>query len=192
MKISISFFIFVLVLMGTWALSSEDFLLDDFSAESGVSAIGTTWRSFTDRVMGGASDGSHQVTTIDGRRCVHLKGQVSLENQGGFVQVALSLEQNRRPFDASPYKGLRIWVRGNGETYYIHLRTRQTSRPWFYYQASFTAGEKWQEVEIPFSQFVPENFRTDLDTTRLTRVAIVAAKKAFSADVAVSRIELYR
>jgi hypothetical protein len=142
--------------------------------------------------MGGVSDATYQFKTIDGRRCLQLKGQVSLENQGGFVQVALSLEKSGRPFDASPYTGLRLNVRGNGETYYIHLRTPQASRPWFYYQASFVAPDQWKEVEIPFSQFVPDNFRTDLDTARLTRVAIVAAKKAFAADVAVSRIELYR
>jgi len=192
MKTSVLVLIFTLAFFGNLPLSTEDFLIDDFSKESGVSAFGTIWRSFTDRVMGGVSDAVHQFTTIDGRRCIHLKGQVSLENQGGFVQVALSLEKDRRPFDASPYEGLRLWVRGNGETYYVHLRTRQTSRPWFYYQASFAAGDSWQEIEIPFSRFIPENFRTDLDTAQLTRVAVVAAKKVYEADVAVSRIEFYR
>jgi hypothetical protein len=192
MKTSILILIFAFVLFGRPGVSSEDFLLDDFSAASGISAIGTTWRSFTDRVMGGVSDVTHQITIIDGRQCIHLKGQVSLENQGGFVQVALSLEQDRRPFDASSYKGLRIWVMGNGEQYYIHLRTRQTSQPWYYYQAPFKTEDRWQMVEIPFSQFAPENFGSSLDTTQLTRVAIVAAKKEYSADVAVSRIEFYQ
>jgi hypothetical protein len=192
MKISIMALILAVALFGRPPQSAEDFLLDDFSGDSGVSAIGTTWRGFTDRVMGGISDATYQFTSIDGKRCLQLKGQVSLENQGGFVQVALSLERNRRPFDASPYTGLRIWARGNSETYYIHLRTPQANRPWFYYQASFTAGDEWQEVEIPFSQFIPDNFRAELDTARLTRVAIVAAKKAYEADVAVSRIEFYR
>lgn len=192
MKISFLIFIFAFVLFGKSAESAEDFLLDDFSEKSGVSAIGTTWQSFTDRVMGGVSEGTHQFADVDGRRCIYLKGQVSLENQGGFVQVALSLERDGRPFDAGSFTGLRVWVRGNGETYYLHLRTRETSRPWFYYQASFMANARWQKVEIPFSQFVPENFSADLDPAQLTRVAIVAAKRAFEADVAVSRIEFYR
>jgi hypothetical protein len=184
--------ILAFALLGTSPGISEDFLLDDFSSESGVSAIGPTWRGFTDRVMGGISDATYRFTEIQGRRCLLLEGDVSLENQGGFVQVALSLEQDRRPFDASPYAGLRIWVLGNGETYYVHLRTRQTSRPWFYYQASFEAGARWQKVEIPFSQFAPENFSADLDPAQLTRVAVVAAKKAYRAEVAISRIEFYR
>ena len=167
----------------------DEFLIDDFSRD-GVSSIGTLWQTFTDRVMGGVSDGQAVYETLDGRRCLRLRGRVSLENQGGFVQAALPLAPGGGFFDASAFKGIRLLVKGNGERYYVHLRTRDSRRPWQYYVAGFDAGPEWKMIEIPFSAFEPENLQVPLDTRTLVRLAVVAAKKAFSADVAVARIEL--
>jgi hypothetical protein len=171
---------------------ASDFLIDDFSKKDGVASIGTRWRRFTDQVMGGVSEANHVFEVIEKRRCIRLRGDVSLENRGGFIQVALLLDPKGRPFDASPFRGVRLLVRGNGESYYVHLRTSSTILPWQYYSASFVAGEKWTKVELPFEKFKPENLKTDLEPSKLTRLAIVAAKKAFSADVSAAQLEFYR
>jgi len=147
--------------------SSSDFLIDDFSRDNGLSAIGTQWRQYTDQVI------------------------VSLENRGGFVQVALSLRENGRSFDASPFTGVRLWVKGNGENYYVHLRSSKTWLPWQYYEAPFFADNQWQKVEIPFERFIPQSLKAVLNPKKLKRLAVVGAKKAFKADIAVSRIEFY-
>jgi hypothetical protein len=167
------------------------FLLDDFSQE-GVSALGTPWQTFSDKVMGGISEGSARYETLDGKRCLRLRGEVSLENQGGFIQTAMPLVKAAGAFDASGFQGLRLWVRGNGRRYYVHLRTEDTRLPWQYYAAGFDAGGTWEKVDIPFSAFAGENLRPALDTRKLKRLAIVAAKEAFTADVAVARIEFYK
>jgi len=172
--------------------NSQAYLIDDFSKDDGISSLGTQWRMFTDRVMGGLSSASSGFEVIDGRRCLRLQGSVSLENNGGFVQVALPLELNGRFFDAGDFKGIRLWVRGNGENYYVHLRTDQTLRPWQYFGAEFPTSENWEEVEIPFQKFKSENFSGQLNTKKLRRIGIVAIKKEFQADIAVSRLEFYR
>ncbi len=171
---------------------SESLLIDDFSGSSGISSFGTEWRMFTDQVMGGLSTGEWDYDTIDGRRCVHLQGDVSLENNGGFVQVALPLIKEGQPFDASAYQGVRLWARGNGEAYHIHLRSSDTRRPWQYYGAKFIAESSWRMYDLPFSDFEPENMRTELKPDQLVRIAIVAIKKEFRADIAVARLEFYR
>jgi hypothetical protein len=171
---------------------SESLLIDDFSGSSGISSFGTEWRMFTDQVMGGLSTGEWDYDTIDGRRCVHLQGDVSLENNGGFVQVALPLMKEGQPFDASAYQGVRLWARGNGEAYHIHLRSSDTRRPWQYYGAKFIAEGSWRMYDLPFSDFEPENMRTELKPDQLVRIAIVAIKKEFRADIAVARLEFYR
>jgi len=165
-------------------------LVDDFTQE-GVSALGTPWRTLTDRVMGGISNGQARYETIDGKRCLRLQGVVSLENQGGFVQAAMPLVKAGGAFDAGSYEGIRLWVKGNGRRYYVHLRTEDTKLPWQYYAAGFDAGAAWEQVDIPFTAFAGENIGAALDTRKLKRLAIVAAKEAFTADVAVARIELY-
>lgn len=180
----------VCALLGLAMVSPTGFLIDDF-ARDGVSAIGTRWQTFTDRVMGGVSDGQALYETLDGRRCLRLRGRVSLENQGGFVQAALPLTLDGGLFDGSAFQGIRLWVRGNENRYYIHLRTADSRRPWQYYAAGFDAGAAWEMVEIPFSAFAPENMQTPLNRQALMRLAVVAAKQAFSADVAVARIEFY-
>ena len=83
--------------------TDSSFLIDDFSKAEGVSSIGTQWRMFTDRVMGGESTANSGYEVIDGRRCLRLKGSVSLENNGGFVQVALPLDLDGRFFDAGEF-----------------------------------------------------------------------------------------
>jgi len=171
---------------------TSTYLIDDFSNADGTSSLGTTWRMFTDRVMGGVSEATSGLEDLDGRRCLRLRGRVSLENNGGFIQVALSLTPSERPFDASEFKGVRAWVRGNGKTYHLHLRTTATRLPWQYYGAAFAAGEVWRQVDLPFDRFEPENLGTKVDPAKLERVAVVAIGEEFEADIAVSRLEFYR
>lgn len=167
-------------------------LIDDFTRTDGRSALGTEWQTFTDQVMGGVSRGSASRDTLAQRPCLRLRGEVSLENNGGFVQVALSVRRQNRLLDAGAFSGIRLTATGNGETYYIHLRTGDTRLPWQYYQAAFQADGEWREIDIPFTAFRPENLRAALDPSRIERIGVVAAKKAFDADVAVARLAFYR
>jgi hypothetical protein len=167
-------------------------LIDDFTRTDGRSALGTEWQTFTDQVMGGVSRGSAVRDTVAQRPCIRLRGEVSLENNGGFVQVALSTRRENRPLDASAFRGIRLTATGNGETYFIHLRTNDTRLPWQYYQAAFQADGQWREIDTPFTAFRPENLRAALDPSRIERIGVVAAKKAFAANVAVARLAVYR
>ncbi len=171
---------------------SESLLIDDFSGSNGISSLGPQWRMFTDRVMGGLSTADWAYETIDGRRCVRLRGDVSLANNGGFVQIALPLTEEGRPFDASAFKGVRLWAYGNGKTYHIHLRSTDNRRPWQYYGAKFIPDSSWRMVELPFSDFSPESLKAKLKTDQLVRIAVVAIGEEFTADIAVARLEFYR
>ena len=168
--------------------------IDDFSRDDGVSTLGTRWRTITDQVMGGISTGSHTFEPVDGRRAIRLRGTISLENNGGFVQAQLKFDEKERLFDASVFKGIRFWARGNGETYSVHLRSSRTWLPWQYFHGDFVAGPTWTKVELPFEEFQPESFwmSATLNPAKLKSIGIVAIEKEFEADVAVASIELYR
>jgi hypothetical protein len=167
-------------------------LIDDFSRPGLVSALNTAWRGVSDRVMGGVSREYVSRSTEDGRPSLHLQGDVRLENNGGFIQAALNLATDSRPLDASAYRGIRLMVRGNGETYSLHLRTPDNVRPWQSYRAKFTAGDGWQSIDLPFDDFAPYRLDAPLDVSRLGRLGLVAIGRAFSADVMVSSISFYR
>lgn len=173
------------------AKKPQTLLIDDFSEANGLSALGTTWRGFTDQVMGGVSTGGHTFENIDGRACIRLRGQVSLENNGGFVMISLNVGDGRQPLDAGQYRGLRMAVRGNGEDYFVHLKTSQTPGHSQYYEAAFTAPADWQTIEIPFDRFVGKNIAEPIDITQIWRIGIVGAWRKFEADIALTMIELY-
>jgi hypothetical protein len=170
---------------------NDRLLLDDFSGER--SALGTRWEGFTDQVMGGVSQMNARIESEGSESYLHLSGNVSLENNGGFIQVRLRLDEKKRSFDASGYSGVALRVRGEDQGYYVHLRTTRTIFPWSYYAREFPVSEEWTTVTLPFSEFQGEYMQSKkLNPSKLTTVAIVAAKKDFFADLYVDAVYLYK
>jgi len=165
-------------------------ILDDRSSSDLRARNGVRWRAVTDTVMGGVSAARLEPAVIGGKPCLHLAGEVSLENNGGFVQASLDLNEARL-LDASGYQGIEIEVYGNGEHYNLHLRTDDTRIVWQSYRATFQALPQWQTLRLPFALFQPHRTATPLDTRRLRRLGIVAIGKAMRADVSFARLSLY-
>jgi hypothetical protein len=170
----------------------SDMLIDNFTNSDLVSNLGTRWRGVSDQVMGGISEASVTHDIIDDLPCLRLRGDVRLENNGGFIQASLDLAPAGENIDASAYTGLRLTVRGNGEQYSVHLRTPDNVRPWQSYRAQFTAGLDWATIDLPFASFVPYRLDAPLDTTRLKRIGLVAIGRVFNADLVVSELSFYR
>ncbi len=175
----------------TNVMADDLLIIDDRTHGDYESALGTRWRLVTDGVMGGVSQGTLLADHIDDRDCLHLRGEVRLENNGGFVQAALDLT-NTAAFDATSYNGLLLDVYGNGERYNLHLRTTDNWLPWQSYRADFTATPGWQTVRLPFTDFTAYRISKPLNLTRLERIGIVAIGRAFQADLCVARVTLYR
>lgn len=174
--------------------AADERLIDDFSRPDGRSALGTAWRAVTDQVMGGRSEGSIRRLVIEGRPALCLHGQVSLENNGGFVQAILDLTPPGSPsiaLDASDFTGVRLIVKGNDETYHLHLKSTATVLPWQSYRTSFTAGPDWREVRLPFASFVPHRLVQPLDTRRLTKLGILGIGRAFETEVCLAAVGFY-
>jgi hypothetical protein len=96
-------------------------IIDDRRSGNHTASGGGNWRLVKDSVMGGVSAGQLTAEEVDGRPCLRLQGEVSTKNSGGFIQAALELETGQLR-DASGYDGVVIDVRGNGESYNLHLR----------------------------------------------------------------------
>lgn len=158
------------------ARSNDVLILDDFTRDDLISTLGTPWRGFSDQVMGGISQETIALTEINGRRCFRLTGDVRLENNGGFNQMALDLAPEGQTLNASAYTGVFLVARGNGESYGAHLRTPDCVRPWQSYRAGFVAGPEWQEIRLPFDRFEPHRLTAPLDVRHLRRLGLILAK----------------
>lgn len=166
-------------------------VVDDFSKPAPLAANGASWRLITDQVMGGVSRGTMAREIVAGRPAVRMRGKVSLENNGGFVQIALDLSPDGGTFDASGFAGIELDVLGNGEAYGLHLRTADATRPWQSYRQGFQANERWQTVRLPFAGFEAHRIEVPLDLRRLRRIGLVAIGRVFNADLAVGRAAFY-
>lgn len=166
-------------------------IIDDFRNDGRAASNGAVWELFTDQVMGGVSRGSLDRETVSGRRALRMRGDVSLDNNGGFIQMSLSLRPGQAPYDVSAYSGIEIDVIGNDETYNVHLRTTYTLRPWQSYRHSFEASGNWRRVRLPFDGFSPHRIDEPLDLKRLKRIGLVAIGREFYADVSISRLAIY-
>jgi hypothetical protein len=167
-------------------------IIDALDQEPRRATLGTRWELIADRVMGGVSSGELTREHVGGRAALRMRGDVSLENNGGFVQIALDLAPGGGVVDAREWTGIEIDVFGNDERYNLHLRTADVVRPWQSYRAEFIAAPEWRTIRLPFATFEPHRIAAPLDLARLRRLGIVAIGRAFTADVAIGKLQFYR
>jgi hypothetical protein len=148
------------------------------------------WEFVADTVMGGESRGAITPATHDGRTGMRLTGDVSLANDGGFVQMACDLADGAA-FDASGWSGIEIDVLGNDESYELRLRTCDLDKPWQSYRRAFTAPPAWTTCRFPFDAFEPHRTEAPFDPARLRRLGVVAIGRVFHADVTVAAVRLF-
>ena len=141
--------------------------------------------------MGGVSGGTLTKEKLECREAALMCGNISTDNNGGFIQIALDLAPARISFDASAFTGLEIDVLGNGESYGAHLRTEAMTRPQQSYRQGFVAGGQWQTLRLPFLKFIPHRIDIALDTKRITRIALVAIGRKFTVQLAIARLAFY-
>ena len=166
-------------------------VIDDLSREAPLATIGTRWQVVTDQVMGGVSRGALSREIVAARPAMRMRGEVSLGNNGGFVQMALDLDTDGEAIDASQWLGIELEVFGTGEAYSAHLRTLDLTRPWQSYRQGFLAPPNWQMIRLPFSGFSPHRTDIPLDLRRLKRLGLVAIGRAFAADLSIGGLRFF-
>jgi len=166
------------------ATSANAQMLEDFT-----DATADNWRFISDQVMGGVSQGRAGVEVEGGETFLRLTGTVSTENRGGFIQTRRDLPGGL-PADT---RGFVLRTRGDGQRYFLHLRTTGTVLPWQYYQAPFTPGPDWGEIRVPLSAFTASGslLRNTPRAGDVRSIALVAYGRDHLADVSLMRITLY-
>ena len=123
--------------------SAAERTLFDFTAGTNVPG----WQVVNDGVMGGVSASNFGV--INGAAV--FRGEVSLENNGGFASVRSSPSGwNLAGLDA-----FVVRVRGDGRRYKFTVRTESSFGTPIYQCAFTTRCGEWEEHRLAFKDFVP-------------------------------------
>ena len=69
----------------------------------GTTIQGNKWQFFTDDVMGGRSSGVTAIEEYKGKKCYRITGNVTTENNGGFIQKRVKIEP---PLSSYDYSGI--------------------------------------------------------------------------------------
>ena len=148
------------------------------------------WSFFTDGVMGGVSSGKAFFGKSGSDNFVRLEGRVSTANNGGFIQIRHSLEK----YLDNDIKGISIKVRGNGEEYYVFIRTTSTLLPWQFYNASFKTSKNWKVVKINLQEFQPSSIflSKTIKSSSIKSIGIVAYGRDHDAKVDISEIYFFK
>ena len=160
--------------------NGENILKDDFTNEN-------EWTYIADNVMGGMSDGGVKFNLVDSNVYALLSGNVSTENNGGFIQIRRELKN----IDLSKAKSIRVYARGNNEKYYIFLRTTGTILPWQYYSHEFTVNEEYNEFIMQIQDFKKSGslLAKQINPKKITSIGIVAYGRDHYAELYVKELE---
>ena len=184
------YIIFLLFLNFFATMSKANIFELDKLENPGITTQGERWSFFTDRVMGGLSEGQVTVSNQNNTTCYKMTGNVTTENNGGFIQIRTLMNPL---INAKEYKGIYIKVFGNNKNYSLFIRTRLTLAPWQYYSYSFLSKNEWLEIKAPFEDFKKSNFYQPkkLSNQNIKSIGLVAAFDDFYADICLAEIGLY-
>ena len=177
----------LLLTFTTTISASNEALSFPFNADSGK-----YWQYVSDRVMGGVSNGQVTLEQDGEMYYARLTGNVSTRNNGGFIQLRSRVSFANSEKEGQNLQGVRLNVRGNGETYEIHITPNDRAYYGDYYSATFKADSDWKMVDLPFNTFERKRYNTSkLDAKNIRSFSITAYGRDFFSDVSVSTIEFY-
>ena len=135
--------------------------------ECGACGQARPWQLVSDVVMGGISKGQldHDDTGI-----AVFHGDLSLENDGGFVTASLEVP----PLDLAPCTGLRVQARGDGRRYRLTLRGEGMSDGVRYQFPFETRGGDWGLYDMPLAEFVAMYRGRPVDEQPLERIRLTS------------------
>ena len=126
-------------------------LITAFSPDSPVK-----WTTVHDTVMGGRSSGKISKSAA---KTLLFEGNVSLENNGGFVSARTARPIQRLTQSA----GIEIRVKGAGRTYQFSCSHKDIPlRGGGYWQSFDTLDSEWQIIQLPWESFKATSFGMDL------------------------------
>jgi Complex I intermediate-associated protein 30 (CIA30). len=171
--------LFILILLQ--GMNSK--MIFDFNKEVAIQ----DWNVVDDVVMGGMSSSQFN---INAEGFGVFKGNISLENNGGFSSVRYQFKKT----EVTKYTKIRIRLKGDGKNY--QFRVKDNSSNYYSYIATFSTTNEWQDVDITLKDMYPSFRGRRLNTPNFSHdfieqiVFLIGNKKNENFKLIIDTIEL--
>ncbi len=164
---------------------SQEMIFEDF----GKVNSSDNWEFISDQVMGGVSLGRFEILKEKNINFLRMTGKVSLENNGGFIQVRKKVYQSIE----DNIKGIKLISRGNQSDYFIHIRTKFTILPWQYYQLKFKVSNQWETNILNINEFIRSGSLLPkvIKPRNIKSIALVAFGREHDVELDIAEIILF-
>ena len=163
--------------------SAETMFKDNFNDTS-------QWRYIADNVMGGISKGSVEFKKIEDNSVAILKGNVTTENNGGFIQIRRDLSD----VNLENASSIKVVAKGNDQKYFVFIRTTGTKLPWQYYESEFFVNDDFNEFILPIKNFKKSGILmpSKINPKKITSIGLVAFGRDHFAELMIKEIEIFK
>ena len=134
------------------------------------------WMVVNDGVMGGVS---RSTVNLHNDGYLIFAGNVSTDYGGGFA----SIRTDYKNWGIGKHEGLILRVKGDGKTYQFRCRLGNNMNQIAYRHYFQTNNDKWQEIILPFKEFLPtyrgrvlKNFAV-LDPNQIKHLGVMISDK---------------
>jgi hypothetical protein len=117
-------------------------IIFDFNTKS----ILENWKTIDDVVMGGMSSSTFN---LDNKGYGVFKGEISLDNNGGFSSVRYTTSK----IDLREFTKIVLKVKGDGNNYQFRIKTNSNDQHSFI--APFSTSGDWQNIEFYLKDLYP-------------------------------------
>lgn len=146
------------------------------------------WYTVNDDVMGGRSTSTIELTPQGN---AIFKGQISLQNNGGFSSVHYRFPA----INTTGYKFLMLRIKGDGKRYQVRIKNRAGDT--YSYIAYFSTNGEWQNIRVNLKDMYPSFRGRTLDLPNFDEggeiiefALLIGNKKEETFNIEIHKIEL--
>jgi hypothetical protein len=144
--------------------SSQSDLVDDLENYKGTNKLGGYWYVYNDKGMGGDSkvSPSGQFKPSAGgannsKYSALMTGEVTTKSKSPFIGMGTNLNKEGTAVDISQYKGIEFCAKGDGQKYFLKLRSL-ANNDFDDYSFTFIAPADWKCYRVPFADTKQSGF----------------------------------
>ncbi|MDC0571608.1 CIA30 family protein [Flavobacteriaceae bacterium] len=158
---------YFLIFMTVFNFNQDRKVIFEFDKSCNINA----WQVVDDVVMGGKSNSE---ILLNENENGFFKGNVSIENNGGFSSIRLNVNK----IETTSHKTISLKLKGDGSEFQFRVKRSKYERHSYIF--NFKTTGKWETIEIPLEEMIPSfrGFKLDISNFNQDEIQQIGFLKA--------------